>query len=138
MRNARLVALGLITLVAGVALAAPAKGPEFAVSYPASQNSGPLEGRIILLLSRDLTREPRSHVEANEPLASPYLFGVNVDDLAPGRAVIFDDKAFGWPARHLSALPPGDYLVQALLNRYEVFHLADGRNLLLPPDQGEG
>ena len=38
----------------------------------------------------------------------------------------------------LSALPVGDYLVQAVLNRYETYHLADGRVLKLPPDQGEG
>ena len=33
---------------------------------------------------------------------------------------------------------PGDYLVQAVFNVYEQFHLADGRNLWLPPDKGEG
>src|SRR5208282_3063501 len=51
---------------------------------------------------------------------------------------ILDDRAFGWPAARLSALPTGDYLVQAVLNRYETYHLADGRILKLPPDKGEG
>jgi hypothetical protein len=74
MRKLALAALGSIALL-GSAVAAPPKGPEFAVSFPASQNSAPIDGRVILLLSRDLTREPRTHVEANEPLASPYLFG---------------------------------------------------------------
>ena len=130
-------ALGLIA--AGVASsAAGAAGPEFAISYPASLHSEPLDGRIILLLSRDLTREPRTHVEPNEPLASPYIFGLNVENLAPGHAAILNDNAFGWPARRLAALPTGDYLVQAVLNRYETFHLADGRTLKLPPDKGEG
>src|SRR5271169_5152274 len=117
--------------------AAGAAGPEFAISYPASANRGPLDGRIILLLSRDLTREPRTHVEPNEPLASPYIFGLNVEALAPAQAAILNDNAFGWPARRLAALPTGDYLVQAVLNRYETFHLADGRILKLPPDKGE-
>lgn len=138
MRNAGLAAWGLITLVACGAVAAPAKGPEFAISYPASQNSGPLDGRVILLLSRDMTREPRMHVEPNEPLASPFLFGLNVDSLAPGAEAVLNDNAFGWPAAHLSALPAGDYYVQAVLNRYETYHLADGRTLKLPPDKGEG
>src|SRR5580698_5465290 len=129
--------LGWLGLL-GSAAAAPAKGPEFAISYPASQNSGPIDGRIILLLSRDLSREPRTHVEPNEPLASPYIFGLNVDGMAPGHAVILGDNAFGWPAAHLSSLPAGEYLVQAVLNRYEVFHMADGRTLKLPPDKGEG
>jgi hypothetical protein len=110
----------------------------FSVSFPAQRSGKPLDGRVILLLSRDFTREPRSHVEPNEPLASPYLFGLTVDGLAPGAKVILDDHAFGWPATHLSALPAGDYFVQAVLNRYEDFHLADGRTLKLPPDKGEG
>ena len=52
--------------------------------------------------------------------------------------MVINDDAFGWPAAHLSAIPTGDYLVQAVLNRYETFHLADGRVLKLPPDKGEG
>lgn len=113
------------------------RGTTFSISLPAARTA-PLDGRIILLLSRDLTREPRSHVEPNEPLASPYVFGLNVDGFAAGRAVIVADEAFGWPAARLSQVPAGDYFVQAVLNRYEVFHLADGRTLKLPPDRGEG
>jgi hypothetical protein len=114
------------------------KGASFLISLPAAGHGAPLDGRVILLVSADLTREPRTHVEPNEPLASPYIFGLNVDGLVPGRAVILDDNAFGWPARRLSSLPAGDYLVQAVLNRYETFHLPDGRTLKLPPDKGEG
>ncbi len=120
------------------AAAAPSEGTTFSVSFPAERSGKPLDGRVILLLSRDFSREPRSHVEPNEPLASPYLFGLTVDGLAPGAKVVLDDHAFGWPATHLSALPAGDYFVQAVLNRYEEFHLADGRTLKLPPDKGEG
>jgi hypothetical protein len=113
-------------------------GSTFAVSFPAARSAKPLDGRVILLVSRDFKREPRSHVAPNEPLASPYLFGLNVAGLAPGANAVVDDKAFGWPATHLSSLPEGDYFVQAVLNRYQEFHLADGRVLELPPDQGEG
>jgi hypothetical protein len=120
------------------AVAAANEVTTFSVSFPAQRSGKPLDGRVILLLSRDFTREPRSHVEPNEPLASPYLFGLTVDGLAPGAKVVLDDHAFGWPATHLSALPAGDYFVQAVLNRYEDFHLADGRTLKLPPDKGEG
>ena len=124
---------------AGTAAAAAANEyTTFSVSFPAERSGKPLDGRVILLLSRDFTREPRTHVEPNEPLASPYLFGLTVDGLAPGAKAVLDDSAFGWPATHLSAIPVGDYFVQAVLNRYEVFHLADGRTLKLPPDKGEG
>ena len=133
-----IAALALIWTATGSAAGAPAKGLEFAVGFPASQSSVALDGRVILLLSRDLTREPRLHVEANEPLATPYLFGLNVEGLTPGSNAVLNDNAFGWPAAHLSAIPSGDYYVQAVLNRYETFHLADGRTLKLPPDKGEG
>jgi hypothetical protein len=118
--------------------AAATEGTTFAVGFPTERSAKALDGRVILLLSRDFSREPRSHVEPNEPLASPYLFGLTVDGLAPGAKAVLDDTAFGWPATHLSAIPAGDYFVQAVLNRYEEFHMADGRTLKLPPDKGEG
>jgi hypothetical protein len=115
-----------------------ARGPAFGVSFPRERSSVPLDGRVILLLSSDFSREPRSHVDPDEPLSSPYIFGVNAEGLSPGETLAVDDRAFGWPARRLSDVPVGDYLVQVVLNRYETFHLADGRVLKLPPDQGEG
>jgi hypothetical protein len=134
-------ALLIATMLTGWASqASPAtQEPEFPVSVPAGLSAGAaIDGRLILLLSRDLKREPRSHVDPDRPLDSPYMFGMNVDALTPGREVVMDHRAFGWPAARLAALPAGDYLVQAVLNRYETFHLVDGRILKLPPDQGEG
>jgi hypothetical protein len=113
-------------------------GPSFAVRFPLARSAVPLDGRLILLLSRDFNREPREHVDPDEPLSSPFIFGQNVAAMSPGRALIMGEGAFGWPAGKLSQVPAGDYLVQAVLNRYETFHLADGRVLQLPPDQGEG
>lgn len=117
---------------------AATEGTTFAVGFPTERSAKALDGRVILLLSRDFSREPRTHVAPNEPLASPYLFGLTVDGLAPGAKAVLDDTAFGWPATHLSAIPAGDYFVQAVLNRYEEFHMADGRTMKLPPDKGEG
>ncbi len=113
-------------------------GPAFAVSFPAAASATPLDGRLILLVSRDFTREPRSHVSPDEPLAAPFMFGMNVEALAPGATATLGEAAFGWPARRLADLPAGDYFVQAVLNRYETFHLADGRALEMAPDKGEG
>jgi hypothetical protein len=131
-----------IFAVAFAGLASPAtaarQGATFTVAFPSTLSDKPLDGRVILLLSRDLDREPRSHVSPDELLKVPFMFGVTVNHLAPGETVLIDDGAFGWPARHLADLPAGDYLIQAVLNRYETFHLADGRTLKLPPDQGEG
>lgn len=124
-------------IAAGSGLAQPAT-TAFTISFPAQASAKSLDGRIILLVSRDLSREPRSHISPDQPLDAPFMFGRNVDGLAPGQTTMVDDQAFGWPARKLSSLPAGDYLVQAVLNRYETFRMADGRVLQLPPDQGEG
>ena len=80
-------------------------GTTFTVSFPAERSKQVIDGRVVLLLSRDFSREPRTHVEPNEPLASPYLFGLTVDNLAPAAKAVLDDTAFGWPATHLSAIP---------------------------------
>ncbi|MGB6309547.1 MAG: hypothetical protein WBF89_17310 [Steroidobacteraceae bacterium] len=137
----------LLALAATCLMAAPwarisahsaVEGTSFSIALSPAGGGPPLDGRVILMVSADLTREPRTHVEPDEPLASPYLFGLNVDGLAPGRAVVLDDNAFGWPARRLSAVPAGDYLVQAVLNRYDTYRMPDGRVLKLPPDHGEG
>ncbi|HEX3702823.1 MAG TPA: hypothetical protein VHU82_05800, partial [Vicinamibacterales bacterium] len=66
------------------------------------------------------------------------IFGVDVDGLRPGQEIVVDGRVAGWPARHLSDIPAGDYWVQALLNRYETFHRADGHTIKMPMDEGEG
>ena len=57
---------------------------------------------------------------------------------SPAPDVVIDDTVVGWPARSLKDIPPGDYFVQALINRYETFHRADGHTIKMPMDQGEG
>jgi hypothetical protein len=118
---------------------ASAAGLSFAVSFPASMSTAPLDGRVILLVAKGAPKdEPRSQVSPDEPLKSPFIFGLTVDGLKPGASAVIDASAFGWPAQSLAALKPGDYTVQVVLNRYETFHLASGRTLKLPPEMGDG
>ena len=127
------------TAALGLAVtAAQAAGPVVSVSFPASVEAKALDGRLILLFSTDPKGEPRTQVSGESALVSPFVFGQNVDGMKPGQAVIVGAKAVGWPARSLSGLKAGDYTVQAVLNRYETFHRADGAILKLPPDMGEG
>ncbi len=110
--------------------------PSFAVSFPAERSAAPLDGRIVLMLSTDSTREPRFQI-SDGPLTQ-LAFGVDVEGQAPGRDAVVDAAAFGYPIRSLSNVPAGRYRVQALINRYETFHRADGHVVKLPPDKGEG
>jgi hypothetical protein len=109
---------------------------QFAVTFPAAASAAPLDGRLLLLLSKSDAKEPREQVTANEKCAQ--LFGIDVDGWRAGTPAVFDGQVFGYPCANLAAVPPGDYFVQALLNRYETFRRADGRTLKLPPDRGEG
>ncbi len=107
-----------------------------AVSFPRERSAAPLDGRMLLMLSTDGTREPRFQI-TDGPNAQ-QIFGIDVDGLSPGAGAIFDGSVFGVPRASLSEVPPGEYWVQALLHRYETFHRADGYVVKLPMDRGEG
>lgn len=108
----------------------------FQVQLPATAAKTAQQGRLMLLFSNDFSDEPRNQVD--HTIKTQAAFGQNVKDWKPGTAVAIDAAADGYPVVRLEDLPPGTYNVQALLNRYETFRLADGRVLDLPPDQGEG
>jgi len=108
----------------------------FAISFSDDLSPEPLDGRMLLMVSDNENREPRFQINTGPD--TQLIFGVDVDDLPPGEAAVIDADVFGYPLKSLADIPRGEYWVQALLNRYETFNLADGRILKLPPDKGEG
>src|SRR5262249_32406446 len=92
----------------------------------------------LLFISDDGKTEPRSQSDQYRANSTRPIFGVDVDALASGKEVAIDASVRGWPAPSLRDIPPGDYYVQALLNRYETFHRADGHSIKRRMDQGEG
>ncbi len=110
----------------------------FAISFPAARSARPVDGRVLLVISADGRTEPRMQSDQYRANSTPPIFGVDVDGLQPGQTVVIDGAVTGWPARSLKGIPAGDYWVQALLNRYETFHRADGHTIKMPMDQGEG
>src|ERR1700744_5983717 len=117
-------------------LSAFAQNPSFSVSFPVERSAQPLDGRVLLMLSTDPSDEPRNQI--NDTPKSQMVFGVTVDGLKPGQPVVVDDSAWGYPVHSLKDVPPGEYTVQAVLNKYETFHRADGKTVKLHMDQGEG
>lgn len=109
---------------------------EVSVTFPEIQSADALDGRLILVLSQRPDGDPIRHV-SDDPSAQP-VFGVNVDDWAPGQPALFTDTVFGFPVAHLGELPAGTYRAQALLNRYQTFIRSDGHTVKVPPDRGEG
>ena len=137
----RLLVLSLILAVAAflapvAQLQSSAGNLKFAISFPAASSKDALDGRMLLLISKNNSREPRFQI--NEDLTTQQVFGVNVDGLRPGAEAVIDANAFGYPIRSLSELKPGDYWVQGLLHRYETFKRSDGHTVKLPMDRGEG
>ncbi len=113
-----------------------AGGARFSVSFPRERSATPLDGRLLLMLSTDSSAEPRLQI-ADGP-ETQLIFGIDAEGWAPGRDAMVDQRAVGYPLESLAKIPAGRYRVQALLNRYETFHRADGKVIKLPPDKGEG
>ena len=108
----------------------------FAISFPATSSNEPLDGRVLLLISDNNTREPRFQI--SEDPSTQQVFGIDVEGLKAGQEAVVDANAFGYPVRRLSQIPAGEYWVQALLHRYETFQRSDGHTVKLPMDRGEG
>ncbi len=109
----------------------------FGVSFTEELDKGPLDGRMLLMISNDESREPRFQISSRSPNAQ-LIFGIDVDGLLPGDHAIFDANVFGYPLKSISEIPAGEYSVQALLHKYETFHRSDGHVVKLPMDRGEG
>jgi hypothetical protein len=112
------------------------EAPVFDISFSPDLNESAQDGRLMLLLSTNSAQEPRFQISAGAE--TELGFAIDVEDWQPGKVMRIDAEAFGYPMNSLRDLPEGEYYVQALLNRYETFHLKDGRVLKLPPDKGEG
>ena len=128
--------LAFLLLLLITPLTAQAQGPRFSVTFPAARSSAPIDGRVLVYLSADTTKEPR--FGASDAVTTAQVTGVDVDGWRPGAPVTVDGTAFGYPVESLRDLPPGRYRVQAMVNRYQTFRRADGHVVKLPPDRWEG
>ncbi len=117
--------------------AASGAGLRFVVTLPARLGGPPLDGRVLLLVSSDDSKEPRFLI-SDTSLESQQVFGVDVDGWKAGQEALFDKSVLGYPAESLGEIKPGTYAVQALLHKYETFRRADGHVVKLPMDRGEG
>ena len=110
----------------------------FEVSFPASLQPQPLDGRILLIVSQTADPEPRFQAGGWRENQSQPFFGIDVEALKPGAAAVLDAGVQGYPVESLADLPAGTYYVQAVLNVYSTFHRSDGHVIKAHMDQGEG
>jgi hypothetical protein len=140
----RRVAAFFALLLSGCAITFLASRPTAAdaplrisVSFPPELSRTALDGRLLLLISRDDKQEPRFQISATS-LHTQQVFGMDVEGMQPGEEKVFDAGVLGFPLESLAHLPAGNYTVQALLHKYETFRLATGHTVKLPMDRGEG
>ncbi|HEU5480083.1 MAG TPA: hypothetical protein VFU90_09640, partial [Candidatus Tumulicola sp.] len=119
-RRACLTAAAL--MVAGAS--AFAQSARFDVTVAPSAHDGPLTGRLIVAVSKLDKPEPRLMISPR----GPAIFGVDLDQLPAGHTAVVDNSASSYPMK-LSALPPGDYYVEAVVNVYQQFHRSDGHTI---------
>lgn len=108
---------------------------QFSITAPGQQ--GLLDGRLLVMLSTNATREPRFDV--TDALNTQLVFGVDAENWNGSVAkVVNNANGFGYPKRYLKEVPAGEYYVQVLLHKYETFHRKDGHTVKMPMDRGEG
>jgi len=134
--------LVFLILLAAIILLSNARPPadtppfRFEISFPESVQQEPLDGRILLLISKDFRNEPR-FTTVNWRSPQPF-FGVDVEGLGPGQPAVIDGPTLGFPLESINQIPAGEYNVQAVFNVYTTFHRSDGHIVKMPMDQWEG
>ena len=109
----------------------------FDVSFDRSVQPDAVDGRVILMVAPvGGEEEPRFIVKPG--VDAIQIFGVNVLGMKPDETATVDEKTFGYPLKSASLIPPGEYVVQAVLHKYETFRLQSGHEVKLPMDRGEG
>ena len=113
----------------------PSSNISFSIDFPAALG-GEQDGRLLVMLSNNDDNEPRFQISPGPK--GQLIFGLDVVDWKPDTGLIIDNNILGYPFDSLKDVPPGDYYVQAIINRYKDFHLANGKTVSLPPEMGEG
>ena len=119
-----------------IALEANESPLTFHLEFTKSGSKKALNGRMLLMISTDDSREPRFQI--GDGANSQLIFGIDVNDLKPGDPAVIDDHVFGYPLKSIANIPAGDYWVQGLFHIYETVKRADGHVVKLPMDRGEG
>lgn len=131
-RISRSMAALLIIFILAIEMSAQG----FVVQIPSDLGDSEINGRMFVMLSRDDSAEPRFQI--NDGAKTQLIFGVDVEGASAGDKINVGPEAFGYPIESLEDVPSGEYFVQALFHKYEVFQRGDGHTVIMPMDRGEG
>ncbi|MFZ9742061.1 MAG: hypothetical protein ACO3B0_00575 [Chitinophagaceae bacterium] len=108
----------------------------FEITLSTETTKQPLDGRLLLMLSKNSASEPRFQISDDQ--GTQQLFGMDVDGWKPGTTIRVGLSAVGYPIETINKIKSGQYTVQALLHIYETFKRKDRHVVKLPMDRGEG
>jgi hypothetical protein len=108
----------------------------FEVSYTAGLDSGPITGRVFVIISKNNRIEPR--LQAGLMAGQFRLWALTYIVMRPGDNAVIDTSVLGYPIDSLNQLPAGEYYIQALLNVYTQVRRKDGHVIWIHMDQWEG
>jgi hypothetical protein len=100
----------------------------FEVTVAGGLLPAPRDGRVLVVLGRKKTPEPRTAI-GQVGLDAPPVLGCDADKFQPGGKVVLDDKSLVFPIARLADLPRGDYVALAVF--------AHNRDLRFPGAPGD-
>ncbi len=129
--------IALVILFVALASCNSNQKKEISITYnSALETTNGFDGRLLVLMSKDSTSEPRFQINDSDQTA--IVFGVDVSNWKANTPWSINSETFAYPTEQVSDIPPGKYFVQALLHKYDTFELSNGHTVQLPMDQGEG
>src|SRR5688500_14285383 len=123
--------LTALTLLAFVSEGALAQAPRFEVTVSPSAHGRPLTGRLVVVVSKTETPEPRYTISPS----GSAIFAIDLEQLPAGQPAVIDQRALGYPTS-LAELPPGTYYAQAVINVYEQVKRSDGHSIWVRMNDG--
>jgi hypothetical protein len=126
----------IIFIISSFIVAHVSFSQSISVRLPDSLSKKPIDGRLLLLFSKNFSGEPRFQI--NDAPNTQQIFGIDIDGWQPGTTKMISLNAFGYPIEKISDIPAGEYSIQAVFHVYETFHRKDGHIVKLPMDRGEG
>src|SRR5262245_54703888 len=86
------------------------------VKLPDSLSKKSLDGRLLLIFSKDSAREPRMQI--SDAPATQQVFGLDIENWQPGTTKMISLNAFGYPIEKIADIPAGEYNIQAVMHLY--------------------
>ncbi len=123
-------------MTAALVAATPVLADDFRVTLPATAAADGVDGRVLVILTKEKATEPRFQVRPD--YFGAQVFGVTVDGLRRGQSATVGADVLGFPALSTTQVPKGRYWAQPVLHRYDTYKLSNGRTVKLPAPRGAG